>query len=58
MVKAVSRRSAMEWWGWVVFLVAVAGVLTATALTVQARRRSGTVIAIRSGRVSGREGPR
>ncbi|CCB72261.1 hypothetical protein [Streptantibioticus cattleyicolor] len=48
----------MEWWGWVVFLVAVAGVLTATALTVQARRRSGTVIAIRSGRVSGREGPR
>ncbi|MFI9150362.1 hypothetical protein [Streptomyces sp. NPDC053367] len=48
----------MEWWSWVVLLVAVAGVLTAAALVVQARRRSGTVIAVRPARRPGREGPR
>ncbi|MFJ8085373.1 hypothetical protein ACIQ6Y_32905 [Streptomyces sp. NPDC096205] len=48
----------MEWWTWVVLLVAVAVVLAAGALVVQARRRSGTVIAVRPARRSGREGPR
>ncbi|MGW1744334.1 hypothetical protein ACWCRD_01700 [Streptomyces sp. NPDC002092] len=48
----------MEWWSWVIFLIAVAGVITAAVLAVQARRRSGTVIAVRSGDVARREGPR
>ncbi|MER6027134.1 hypothetical protein [Streptomyces sp. NPDC001851] len=48
----------MEWWSWVVFLIAVAGVITAAALAVQAKRRSGTVIAVRTGPRPGREDPR
>ncbi|MEU5090451.1 hypothetical protein [Streptomyces sp. NPDC021356] len=48
----------MEWWGWVVFLVAAAVLLTAAVLAVQARRRSGTVIAVRPGHRSGRRGAR
>ncbi|MFI0165724.1 hypothetical protein [Streptomyces sp. NPDC017095] len=46
----------MVWWGWVVLVVAVAGVVAATAVAVQARRRSGTVIAVRSDHTAGREG--
>ncbi|MGW0212139.1 hypothetical protein ACWDZ8_42805 [Streptomyces sp. NPDC003233] len=45
----------MEWWGWVVLLIAVAGLLAATTLAVQAKRRNGTVIAVRSGHRSGKE---
>ncbi|MEU7052170.1 MULTISPECIES: hypothetical protein [Streptomyces] len=48
----------MVWWGWVIVLLAVAGLLVAAAVAVQARRRSGTVIAVRSDRGAGREGAR
>ncbi|WP_186785672.1 hypothetical protein [Streptomyces misionensis] len=48
----------MEWSGWIVFFIAVAVSLTAAALVIQAKRRSGTVIAVRSGRRPGREGSR
>lgn len=48
----------MEWWSWVVFVIAAVGLLTAATLTVQARRRRGTVIAVRTGRRASREGPR
>ncbi|MEU3032324.1 hypothetical protein ACPCBC_33400 [Streptomyces incarnatus] len=43
----------MEWSGWIVFLIAVVVLLAAAALVVQAKRRSGTVIAMRSGRGPG-----
>ncbi|MBA9043419.1 MULTISPECIES: hypothetical protein [Streptomyces] len=43
----------MEWAGWIVLFIAVAVLLAAAALVVQARRRSGTVIAMRSGRRPG-----
>jgi hypothetical protein len=46
----------MVWWGWVVLVVAVVGLLIAAAVAVQAKRRSGTVIAVRSGRATDREG--
>ncbi|MEU3528073.1 hypothetical protein AB0E62_30105 [Streptomyces sp. NPDC038707] len=48
----------MAWWGWVILLIAVVGLLTAAAVAVQARRRSGTVIAVRPDHGSGREGSR
>lgn len=48
----------MVWWGWVILLIAVAGSLVAAAVAVQARRRSGTVIAVRSDRGADREGSR
>ncbi|MFH8336487.1 hypothetical protein [Streptomyces sp. AM6-12] len=48
----------MEWSGWVVLFIAVAVLLAAVALVVQAKRRSGTVIAMRSGRRRGGEGLR
>ncbi|MFC9930674.1 hypothetical protein [Streptomyces sp. NPDC127190] len=48
----------MVWWSWVVLLIAVVGLLTAATLVVQARRRSGTVIAVRTAHRPGREGPR
>ncbi len=48
----------MQWWGWVILLIAVAGLLVAAALAVQARRRSGTVIAVRSDHGARREGSR
>ncbi|MFF7356704.1 MULTISPECIES: hypothetical protein [Streptomyces] len=47
----------MEWWSWVIFLIAAVGLLTAATLAVQARRRSGTVIAVRTGNRPSREGP-
>lgn len=40
----------MEWWVWLVIILAVLALLTFSTLGVQARRRSGTVIA--SGRKS------
>lgn len=48
----------MEWWSWVVFVIAAVGLLTVATLTVQARRRSGTVIAVRTGHRPRRESPR
>ncbi|GAA2729991.1 hypothetical protein GCM10010360_10260 [Streptomyces nogalater] len=48
----------MAWWGWVILLIAVAGLFIAAAVAVQARRRSGTVIAVRSDHGTGREGSR
>ncbi|MFH9404475.1 hypothetical protein ACH4JS_32640 [Streptomyces sp. NPDC017638] len=48
----------MVWWGWVVLSVAVVGLLIAAAVAVQAKRRSGTVIAVRSSRTADREGLR
>ncbi|MBL1104341.1 hypothetical protein JK361_06940 [Streptomyces sp. 5-8] len=48
----------MAWWGWLVLLVAVIGLGAAATLSVQAKRRAGTVIAVREGRRSGRGGPR
>ncbi|WP_216725858.1 hypothetical protein [Streptomyces sp. NRRL S-31] len=48
----------MEWWGWIVLLVAVIGLVVAATLSVQAKRRAGTVIAVRGGRRTGRGGPR
>ncbi|MEU8523327.1 hypothetical protein [Streptomyces sp. NBC_01216] len=35
----------MDWWIWLIVAVAVVVVLTASALAVQARRRTGGVIA-------------
>jgi hypothetical protein len=46
----------MVWWAWVVFLIAVVALLGAVTLAVQAKRRAGTVIAVRGGRRSGRGG--
>ncbi|MFF8401431.1 hypothetical protein ACF06P_07310 [Streptomyces sp. NPDC015684] len=46
----------MVWWLWVLLLVAVVGLLSAATLAVQARRRAGTVIAVRGGGRSGRGG--
>ncbi|WP_202516465.1 MULTISPECIES: hypothetical protein [unclassified Streptomyces] len=48
----------MVWWGWVVLVLVVAGAVVATVLSVQAKRRAGTVIAVRGGRRSGRGGLR
>lgn len=48
----------MVWWGWVVLLIAVVLLLAAGTLAVQARRRTGTVIAVQSGRRAGRGGTR
>ena len=48
----------MVWWGWVVVLVAAVLLIAVAALAVQARRRSGTVIAVRQGRRSGSGGLR
>ncbi|MDO0924315.1 hypothetical protein QQY24_02400 [Streptomyces sp. TG1A-8] len=48
----------MVWWGWMVLLVAVIGLAAAATLVVQAKRRAGTVIAVRGGRRSGRGGVR
>jgi hypothetical protein len=48
----------MVWWGWLVLALVVIGAVVATALTVQAKRRAGTVIAVRGGRRSGRGGLR
>ncbi len=48
----------MVWWGWVVLVVAAVGLTAAATLSVQAKRRAGTVIAVRGGRRSGRGGPR
>ncbi|MFF5534684.1 hypothetical protein ACFY71_19735 [Streptomyces cinerochromogenes] len=45
------------WWVWLVALVAVAALLAGTTAVVQARRRSGTVIAVNRGR-AGRGGGR
>ncbi|GHH19208.1 hypothetical protein Srubr_28830 [Streptomyces rubradiris] len=56
--KTEPRRPVMVWWGWVILLIAVAGLLVAAAVAVQARRRSGTVIAVRSDHRAGREGSR
>lgn len=44
----------MVWWGWLVLLLAVIGLVVTAALSVQAKRRAGTVIAVRGGRRSGR----
>ncbi|MFG2932861.1 hypothetical protein [Streptomyces achromogenes] len=52
------RRPVMAWWGWVILLIAVAGLLVAAAVAVQAKRRSGTVIAVRQDHGTGREGSR
>jgi uncharacterized membrane protein len=35
----------MQWWGWVILVLAVLVVLFVAFLTIQARRRSGGVIA-------------
>jgi hypothetical protein len=46
----------MEWWAWLVALVAGVVLLAGAAAFVQARRRSGTVIAVnreRTGRGGG-----
>ncbi|MEU0257336.1 hypothetical protein ABZ299_33800 [Streptomyces sp. NPDC006184] len=48
----------MVWWAWVVLVIVAMGLIAAATLAVQARRRSGTVIAVRGGRRSGRGGPR
>lgn len=48
----------MVWWGWVLFLIAVVLLLASAVLAVQARRRTGTVIAVRSGRRPWRGGSR
>ncbi|MER8225162.1 hypothetical protein ABTZ58_32240 [Streptomyces sp. NPDC094143] len=37
----------MAWWVWLVIVVAALAAVTAGTLAVQARRRSGTVIAVR-----------
>ncbi|MGD9482080.1 hypothetical protein WDH52_02280 [Streptomyces sp. TRM70308] len=44
----------MDWWVWLLIAVAVVIVLVGTALWVQARRRGGSVIAVRG---SSRRGP-
>ncbi|MEU2062489.1 hypothetical protein [Streptomyces sp. NPDC013455] len=40
----------MVWWLWVVLLVAVVGLVAVATMAVQAKRRAGTVIAVRGGR--------
>ncbi|WP_208036979.1 hypothetical protein [Streptomyces cyanogenus] len=45
------------WWIWLVALVAAVALLAGAVVLVQARRRSGTVIAVNRGRV-GRGGGR
>ncbi|WP_327189218.1 hypothetical protein [Streptomyces xinghaiensis] len=44
----------MDWWLWLVIAGAVAVVVIGTMLGVQARRRSGGVIAVRRGRAGGK----
>jgi ABC-type Fe3+ transport system permease subunit len=47
----------MDWWLWVLLVVIVVAVLAGALAWVQARRRSGGVIAAGRGR-GGRRGPR
>ncbi|MFG2192767.1 hypothetical protein [Streptomyces sp. NPDC048639] len=37
----------MDWWVWIVVIAVVVGVLALTIMGVQARRRSGGVIAVK-----------
>ncbi|MDF9813723.1 hypothetical protein [Streptomyces sp. SPB162] len=46
----------MDWWIWIVIVVAVLAVLVGSAVGVQARRRSGGVIAVRRGAIGRRAG--
>lgn len=48
----------MAWWTWLVVAVAVLVAAVLLALAVQARRRSGTVVAVRHGRRPGGKGVR
>lgn len=48
----------MVWWGWLILVVVAVAVLAGAALGVQARRRAGTVIAVRRGRRPGKGGVR
>lgn len=48
----------MNWWNWLVLLIALVLLTVTAGLVVQARRRSGTVIAVRHGRRPGRGGTR
>ncbi|MCS0603017.1 hypothetical protein NX794_17615 [Streptomyces sp. LP11] len=48
----------MAWWVWLVAVIAVVGLVSAVTVGVQSKRRSGTVIAVRAGRPSGRGGGR
>ncbi|MEU4656891.1 hypothetical protein AB0G32_23650 [Streptomyces sp. NPDC023723] len=48
----------MVWWTWLVVAVAVLVAVVLLTLAVQARRRSGTVVAVRSGRRPGGKGVR
>ncbi|GGX75746.1 hypothetical protein GCM10010358_32580 [Streptomyces minutiscleroticus] len=48
------RRWTVTWWMWLVVVFVALVVVGALALGVQARRRSGTVIAVRRGRPGGR----
>ncbi|MCC3654220.1 hypothetical protein LIX60_22700 [Streptomyces sp. S07_1.15] len=44
----------MDWWLWLVIAGAVAVVVIGAMLGIQARRRSGGVIAVRRGRAGGK----
>lgn len=46
----------MSWWVWPVLVVVAVAVLGGMLLWVQARRRAGTVIAVRRGESSRRRG--
>jgi hypothetical protein len=48
----------VSWWVWPVLVVVALAVLSGLVLWVQARRRSGTVIAVRRGEGSARRGVR
>ncbi|MEV4442256.1 hypothetical protein AB0K09_25270 [Streptomyces sp. NPDC049577] len=48
----------MDWWAWLVIVVVGVLAVAGTAAGVQARRRSGTVIAVRRGRGPGRRAVR
>ncbi|MEV5509654.1 hypothetical protein [Streptomyces orinoci] len=47
----------MAWWGWLILAVVVLCLVVAALMTIQLRRRSGTVIAVqRRGRRMGKGG--
>jgi hypothetical protein len=48
----------VAWWLWLVVVVAAVAAVALLTVGVQARRRSGTVIAVRRGRVPGGKGVR
>ncbi|MEU0004253.1 hypothetical protein ABZ079_08105 [Streptomyces sp. NPDC006314] len=49
-VRPEVREVEMVWWVWPVALIAMVVLLAGATILVQARRRSGTVIAVNRGR--------